>query len=62
MKYVRVRKPRVTSRTTVYYYLPVFASLVVLKLVSDHAHHDIVRDEPTGIHDLLRFNAERCLL
>jgi len=54
-----VRKLRVTLKTAVY--LPVLACLVVLELVSDHAHHDIVRDEPTGIHDLLSFNIERCL-
>ncbi len=38
-----VRKLRVTLKTAVY--LPVLACLVVLELVSDHAHHDIVRDE-----------------
>ncbi len=54
-----VRKPRVTLKTAIY--LPVLACLVVLELVSDHAHYDIIQDEPTSIHDLLSFNIERCL-
>jgi hypothetical protein len=42
--------------------LPVLASPVVLELVADHADHDVVRDEPAGVHDLLSFYAERRLL
>ena len=49
-----------TRRTAVC--LPVLARLVGLELVPDHAHHDVVRDEPTGIHDLLSFDTKSCLL
>ena len=42
--------------------LPVLTRLVVLELVPDHAHHDVVRDEPTSIHDLFSLDAERRLL
>ena len=41
---------------------PVLARPVVLELIPDHAHHDVVRDEPAGIHNLLGFDAERRLL
>ena len=44
------------------HYAPVLALLVVLKLVSDYTHHDIVRNEPASIHDLLRLHTERRLL
>ena len=43
-------------------YVPVLALLVVLELVPDYTHHDIVRNEPASIHDLLRLHTERRLL
>ena len=42
--------------------VPVLALLVVLELVPNHAHHNVVRDEPTSIHDLLGLDTERRLL
>src|SRR6266404_9885592 len=43
-------------------YAPVLAQLVVLQLVPNHAHHDVVRDEPTSIHDFLGLDAQCRLL
>jgi hypothetical protein len=37
---------------------PVFASTVVLELILDHAHHNIVADQPSRIHDLLRLDSQ----
>lgn len=41
---------------------PVFARLVVLQLVLDHPDHDIVANETTSVHNLLRLHTERRLL
>ena len=43
-------------------YVPVFARLVVLQLVLNHADNNVVTDKTTGIHNLLRLNAELGLL
>lgn len=45
-----------------FYDVPVFAVLVVLQLVLNHAHHDFVGYESSGIHDLLRLDTQGCLL
>lgn len=37
---------------------PVLTCLVSLELVPNHTYHDVVRDEPTGIHDFFCLNAE----
>ena len=37
---------------------PVLARLVVLELVLDHVDDDVVREQPAGVHDLLRLDAE----
>ena len=60
----RKKKKTVKGRFFFFFFfgLPVLASLVVLELVADHAHHDVVRDESAGIHDLLGFDAQRRLL
>lgn len=39
-------------------HVPVLARLVVVKLVLDHTHDDIVADETSCIHDLLRLHSE----
>lgn len=41
---------------------PVLALLVRLQLVLDHTDHDLIRDQSTGIHDLLGLLAELGLL
>ena len=41
--------------------VPVLTGLVILQLVLDHANHNVVADEPSGIHDLLGFYTESSL-
>ena len=43
-------------------YSPILARFIVIQLVLDHVHHNIVRNESSGIHDLLGFNTKRRLL
>ena len=43
-------------------YAPVLAGLVVLKLILNHADHDVVADKTSSIHDLLCLEAELGLL
>jgi hypothetical protein len=40
----------------------VLAHVVVLELVLGHVYHDIIKDEPTGIHNLFHLYTERSLL
>ena len=41
---------------------PVGTLLVGLQLIPDHPDHDLIRDEPPSVHDLLGLLAERRLL
>ena len=39
-------------------HLPILALLVVVQLLLDHVDHDVVRHEPTLVHDLLSLTAQ----
>lgn len=51
------RRPRESAIQS----LPVLTLSIVLKLVPDHADHDLVTDEATLLHDFLCLAAERGL-
>jgi hypothetical protein len=40
---------------------PIFAVRIVFYLILDHANHDVVRDQASGIYDLLGLYTQRCL-
>lgn len=46
----------------VHHHSPIFARLVVFQLVLDHSHHDLVTNQTTCIHNLLRLSPELSLL
>lgn len=65
----RQRALQLSQDKTVYHNLkrnaknsPASALVVGLKLVLDHTDHDLIRDESTGVHDLLCLLAELCTL